>query len=183
MAIIGGLNDVSDVKILVLYILNYAGKALSRENLMLIALEAGSVQYFDLVQAIDELLLTGPVDIVGKDNPDMLRITEMGRQTLAMFEKNLPYTVRRKNQSALLKMLSDIKRKQSVKSNITKKEGGFEVVCTLLDGDDTLLEYKLLVPTQIQAQMIASQFEKQPTEKYKSILELLIDEKLFEDEN
>ena len=181
MAIIGGLNDVSDVKILVLYILNYAGAPLTRDNLMHIALDSGSVQYFDLAQAIDELLLTGPIDVVSTDTPDILRITEMGRQMLSMFEKNLPYTVRRKNQSALLKMLADIKHKQSVRSSVTKTETGYEVCCSLYDGDMLLLEYKLMVPTQIQAQMVADQFEKNPTDKYKNILDLLIDEKLFEE--
>lgn len=183
MAIIGGLNDVSDVKILVLYILNYAGTSLSKDNLIHIGLDAGSATYFDLAQSVDELLMTGHIDIVSRETPDIIRITEMGRQTLALFEKNLPYTVRRKNQSALVKMLADIRKSQSVKSDIIKKENGYEVVCTLLDEQDVLLEYKLFVPTQIQAQMIVSQFEKDPASKYKSILALLIDEKLFEDNN
>ena len=183
MAIIGGLNDVSDVKILVLYILNYASSTLSRDNIVHIGLDAGSATYFDLMQSVDELLMTGHIDIVSKNEPDNIRITEMGRQTLSLFEKNLPYTVRRKNQSALFKMIANIKRSQSVKSDVRKKGSGYEAVCTLLDGDDVLLEYKLFVPTQIQAQMIVSQFEKDPTGKYKNILELLIDEKLFEDEN
>lgn len=181
MAIIGGLNNVSDVKILVLYILGYAGTPLKKDDLIHIALDSESVQYFDLVQAIDELLITGPIDIINKDNPDILRITEMGRQVLSVFEKNLPYSVRRKNQNALLNLLADIKRKSSVTSEIIKKDGGYEVRCTLLDGDETLLEYKLLVPTQIQAQMIADQFEKDPTSKYKNILSVLVDEKLFEE--
>jgi hypothetical protein len=182
MSIIGGLNEVADVKILVLYILNYAGKSLKRENLIDIAMEAGSVAYFDLVQAIDELLMTGPIDIVGKDTPDDLRITQLGRQMLSMFEKNLPYTVRRKNQTALLSVLAKIERGQSVKSAVTRKGDSYEVCCTLLEGEDTLLEYRLLVPTQIQAQMIADQFESDPTSKYRGILELLIDEKVFDDE-
>ena len=56
------------------------------------------------------------------------------------------------------------------------------MVCTLVEGEDILLEYRLLVPTQIQAQIIADQFKTNPTDKYKNILELLVDEKLFEDE-
>lgn len=181
MAIIGGLNSVPDVKVLVMYILNYAGFPLSKDNLIKITLDSGTVEYFDVAQAIDEMLMTGLIDITGKDSPNMLRITEMGRQTLSMFEKTLPHSIRRKNQASLLKMLADIERKQNVKSKIEKTESGYEVVCTLLEGKDTLLEYKLLVPTQIQAQIIVDQFEKNPTEKYKNILELLIDEKLFED--
>lgn len=181
MAIIGGLNSVGDVKVLVLYILNYAGMPLSKDNIIKIAMQDGLVQYFDLMQAIDEGLLTGLIDIIGQDNPDILRITEIGRQTLSMFEKSLPHNVVRKNQSALLKMLADIERERNIKADIQKKKGGFEVTCTLLDGEDTLLEYKLFVPTQIQAQMIVDQFKSNPTQKYKSILQLLIDEKLFEE--
>ncbi len=181
MNIIGGLNSVPDVKVLVLYILNYAGTPLSKDNIQHIALSDGLVQYFDLCQAIDEALLTGLIDVVSSADPDTVRITEVGRQTLAMFEKTLPHSVRRKNQTALLNMLADIERGRNVKSDIIKKEGGYEAVCTLLDGDDTLLEYKLFVPTQIQAQMIVDQFENDPTGKYKGILSLLIDEKLFEE--
>lgn len=182
MTIIGGLNSVPDVKVLVLYILNYAGAPLLKDNIINIALSDGLVQYFDLVQAIDEMLITGLIDITSHDTPDLLRITELGRQTLGLFEKTLPHSIRRKNQTALLKMLADIERARNVKSNIEKKASGFEVTCTLIDGDDVLLEYKLLVPTQIQAQLIVEQFEKNSTEKYKSILQLLVDEKLFEED-
>ncbi len=181
MAIIGGLNSVGDVKVLVLYILNYAGMPLSKDNIVKIAMQDGLVEYFDLMQAIDEGLLTGIIDIIGKDSPDILRITEIGRQTLSMFERSLPHNVVRKNQSALLKMLADIEREKSVKADIQKTKNGYEVACTLLDGEDTLLQYKLFVPTQIQAQMIVDQFKSNPTQKYKSILQLLIDEKLFEE--
>ncbi len=181
MAIIGGLNSVPDVKVLVLYILNYAGIPLSKDNIINIGLDAGTAAYFDLAQAIDEMLITGLIDITSTKTPDILRITEMGRQTLLMFEKTLPHSIRRKNQSALLKLLADIERSKSVKSDIIKKQNGYEAVCTLLDGEDTLLEYRLFVPTQIQAQMVVDQFTKNPTDKYKNILQLLIDEKLFEE--
>lgn len=182
MTIIGGLNSVPDVKVLVLYILNYAGTPLSKDNINRIALSDGLVQYFDLCQAIDEALLTGLIDVVSSDTPDILRITEVGRQTLSMFERTLPHNVRRKNQTALLNMLADIERKRDVRSQVVRKNDGYEAVCTLLDGDDVMLEYRLFVPTQIQAQIIVDQFKNDPTGKYKSILSLLIDEKLFEEQ-
>lgn len=181
MTIVGGLNNVPDVKIMVLYILNYAGTPLSKDNINRIALSDGLVQYFDLCQAIDEALLTGLIDVVRSDTPDILRITEVGKQTLSMFEKALPHSIMRKNQTALLNMLADIERERSIKSEIVKKNSGYEAVCTLVDGEDILLEYRLFVPTQIQAQMIVDQFKNDPTGKYKSILSLLVDQKLFED--
>ena len=50
MAIIGGLNSVPDVKVLILYILNYAGGQLSKQNLINIALDGGTAEYFDIAQ-------------------------------------------------------------------------------------------------------------------------------------
>ena len=44
---------------------------------------------------------------------------------------------------------ADIERGRNIKSDIVKKADGYEAVCTLLDGEDTLLEYRLFVPTQI----------------------------------
>ena len=182
MAIIGGLNSVPDVKVLILYILNYAGGRLSKENLLQIALDGGTAEYFDIAQAMDGLMNSGLIDFVSHNTPNELYITELGRETLSVFEYNLPFSVRRKNQSALLRLLADIERKRSVKSRIEEKKNGYEAVCTLLEGEDTLLEYRLFVPTQIQAQIIVDQFENNPTEKYKNILQLLIDEKLFDDD-
>ena len=154
MAIIGGLNSVPDVKVLILYILNYAGGRLSKENLLQIALDGGTAEYFDIAQAMDGLMNSGLIDFVSHNTPNELYITELGRETLSVFEHNLPFSVRRKNQSALLRLLADIERKRSVKSRIEEKKNGYEAVCTLLEGEDTLLEYRLFVPTQIQAQKL-----------------------------
>ena len=125
---------------------------------------------------------SGLIDYTGKDTPDQLYITDLGKETLEVFENDLPYSVRRKNQSALLRLMADIERQSLVKSRVEEREKGFEAVCTLLDGEDTLLEYKLYVPTRIQAQMVVDQFERDPIDKYKKILSQLIDENVYGDE-
>lgn len=182
MAIIGGLNNVPDVKVLILYILHYAGGTLSRDNVIHIALDGGTAEYFDIAQALDGLMNSGLIDYTSKDTPDELYITRLGAETLEVFENDLPYSVRRKNQSALLRLLADVERQSLVKSRIEEREKGFEAVCTLLDGEDTLLEYRLYVPTRIQAQMVVDQFERDPIDKYKKILSQLIDENVYGDE-
>ena len=59
------------------------------------------------------------------------------------------------------------------------EEGGYLVTCRLTEQEKTLLEYKVLVPDEMQAHIIADQFLKHPTEKYQSIMAALIDENLF----
>ncbi len=181
MAIIGGLNSVPDVKVLVLYILSYAGGELSRGELIRIALDGGTAEYIDITEALDGLMNSGLIDFTSQHTPDRLYITELGRQTLSVFERELPYNVRRRNQAALIRLLAETERQREIHSDVVKKEKGYEAVCALLDGDDTMLEYRVFVPMQIQAQMITEQFKKEPIGQYKRILQLLIDEKLFEE--
>jgi hypothetical protein len=179
MPTLGALHSVPDVKLLILYILDYAGRSLSKENLVEIVQSSDTVEYFDFSEAFDKLLLDGLIDIKSESENNLFRITDAGKQTLELFRKELPFNVIKKNSAALLGVLSQIERKSQIKTKIEKHGSGYYVTCTLLDGDDVLLEYKLFVPDQLQAALIASQFEEYPTEKYKSILSLLIDQNLF----
>ena len=176
----GGLHTVGDVKALVLYILRYAGKPLNRENLTEIVLNDGLVD-FDFTQALQGLLEDGLVDITSPDDPTDYVLTELGRQTEELYETNLPFNVKKKNLAAMMSVLAQIKRESNTHTKIEKVSNGFLVSCTLTEQDGSiLLQYTVLVPDELQAHMITDQFCKQPTEKYKGIMSLLIDESLFE---
>ena len=179
MPALGALHSVPDVKLLILYILDYAGRCLTKENLIDIVQTSDTVEYFDFSEAFDKLLMDGLIDIKSESENNLYRITDAGKQTLNLFIKELPFNVIKKNSAALLGVLSQIQRKSNIRTKIEKHDSGYYVTCTLLEGDDVLLEYKLLVPDQLQAALIASQFEEFPTEKYKNILSLLIEQNLF----
>lgn len=176
----GGLHSLGDVKALILYISHSASRPLSQTHLTEIILNDGLVDYFDFSQAIQELLQEGLLDIASPEETDTYIITNMGRQTEQLYEKKLPFIVKKKALAALTKTLAKIKRDSNTYTEITPSSAGFLVTCRLTENDQTLLEYSVLVPDELQAHMIADQFSKFPTEKYQAILSAVIDENLFE---
>ncbi len=176
----GGLHALGDVKALILYISRSAATALTQENFTEIVLNDGLVNYFDFSQAFQELLQEGLLDILSVEESDKYVITEIGAQTEQLYEKKLPFNVKKKTLAALTKVLAKIQRDSSTHTEILPTTGGFHVVCRLSEKEQTLLEYTVLVPDEMQAHMIADQFAKYPTEKYQAIMSALIDENLFE---
>ncbi len=176
----GGLHSVGDVKALILYISNSAARPLMQEHFTEIVLHDGLVNYFDFSQAFQELLEEGLLDYASLDEQDQFIITEVGIQTQKLYEKNLPFNVRKKTLAALTKVLGKIKIDSSTHTDIVAAESGYYVVCRLTENQQTLLEYKVLVPDEMQAHIIADQFAKFPTEKYQAIMSAVIDENLFE---
>ncbi len=176
----GGLHTVGDVKALLLYILNASNTALNRDHLTEIVMNDGLVDYFDFSQALQELLQEGLLDIASAENENDYVITPLGIQTQDLYEKNVPFNVKKRSLAALTKVLAKIKRESNTITNIEQADGGFLVTCRLTEEERILLEYKVLVPDEMQAHIIADQFSKTPTEKYQGIMSLLIDENLFE---
>ncbi len=176
----GGLHSLGDVKALILYILLSASCPLNQTNLTEIVLNDGLVDYFDFSQAIQELLQEGLLDIVSPEESNTYIITNVGKQTEQIYERNLPFIVKKKVLAALTKTLAKIKRDSNTYTEISPCPAGFLVTCRLTENEQILLEYSVLVPDQLQAHMIADQFSKFPTEKYQAILSSVIDENLFE---
>ncbi|MBQ6947433.1 MAG: DUF4364 family protein [Clostridia bacterium] len=176
----GGLHSVGDVKALILYISNSAALPLTQENFTEIVLHDGLVNYFDFSQAFQELLQEGLLDILSVEENNRFVITEIGTQTEKLYEKNLPFNVKKKTLAALTKVLAKIQRDSNTHTEIVAAASGYHVICRLCENDQTLLEYKVLVPDELQAHLIADQFSKFPTEKYQAIMSAVIDENLFE---
>lgn len=175
----GGLHSLGDVKALVLYILHAASRSLEREHLTEIILNDGLVDYFDFSQGLQELLQEGLIDIASSDEMNTFVITDVGIQTKELYEKQLPFNVKKRALAALTKTLAKIRRDSNTHTDIGTADGGYLVTCRLTEDEKTLLEYKVLVPDEMQAHIIADQFQKHPTEKYQSIMAALIDENLF----
>lgn len=175
----GGLHSVGDVKALILFILSSNHSSLAKKSITEIVMSDGLVDYFDFTQALQELLDEGLIDIVSEEVSDEFVLTELGRQTEEIYEKNIPFNVKKKTLAALTKELANIQRDSNTHTEITATDTGFLVTCKLTEQQQILLSYSVLVPDELQAHIIADQFVKSPTEKYQAILSQLIDENLF----
>jgi hypothetical protein len=169
----GGLKDADEIKILICYLLKSVGKPLSFENLNEILQHDGLCNYFGFASALHEMLVSGHVDLVKDDGVELYKVTVLGAQTAALFERRLPLAVREKAINTAVKLLAQIKRESENRVEITESDGGFDVACSVFDMGDTLMSVKLLVADRAQAESIKKQFQKTPEIIYKGVLALM----------
>ncbi|MBR7142443.1 MAG: DUF4364 family protein [Clostridia bacterium] len=164
----GGLTGKLETKILVLYTLR-AGGGLDFDDITAVLLSQGLVNYFELSQAVEELLRAGHID----HNNGRAMLTPLGEEALREFDGHIPYSVREKAFAALLKLSAARRRKRAIPCEVVPCGNGYEVTAALFDGDLCLMRLSLYADCEIQAQRLRKNFEEAPEDLYLSIVERL----------
>jgi hypothetical protein len=170
----GGLTDSNDIKILICYLLKSIGRPLTFDNFNEILQHDGLCNYFVFASALHELLVSGHIDLFKKDGIEYYKTTSLGDETASLFERRLPAAVREKAVNAAINLFARIKRESENRVEITENpSGGFNVKCSVLDMDDSLMTVNILVYDKSQAQAVKRQFQSNPETIYKGVLGLL----------
>lgn len=82
----GGLRSKSEIKLLVCYLLRSVGEPLSKDVIDEVMQSYGFANYFDVSQALLELVQTGSITLDGAQ-PSVYRLAPNGRQAAEMLEK------------------------------------------------------------------------------------------------
>lgn len=171
----GGLTLGHEIKILLCYLLQNISQKLTLSQINEALLKRGLVNYFELADAMSELLESGHIVLCGttaKDE-DCYILTELGRKTAAEFSESLPLTVREKALASAQNLLA---RQKSAAENIVtvdKVKDGYMVNLIISDIGSDLLNLSLFMPTQVEAAAVKRQFMRDPLLVYKGILALL----------
>jgi hypothetical protein len=169
-----GIRDTTDIKILICYLLKNIDKPISFDNISEILLQDELVNYFELVKAIDDLLVSGHIDLVMQGEQKLYKSTRLGAGTAELFERRLPFSVKEKSVKAAINLLAKIKRESENSVEIAENaSGGLNVCCKILDMGDALLSINLFVPDKLQAEMVKKHFLANPELVYKGVLSLL----------
>jgi hypothetical protein len=166
----GGLRDENEIKILICYLLKTSGRPMSFDVLSQALQRDGLVNYFGFAQSLKELASSGHVLC---DAGGLYRVTQLGDETAATFERRLPLSVREKAVRAAAGMLERERLKAENKVNITKTGSGYTVECRVLYGGDELLALRALVPDMAQAKLMECRFLSAPEKVYSGALALL----------
>lgn len=176
---LGGLNQIPDVKALILYLLKEADCVLKESQLTDVMMADGLVEYFDYTQGVEELLMAGMIDIASLEEVGSYRITKQGLAVVAEYEQRLPYNVKSKTLAALKQNLRQKQEDDQVFAEIEPSQSGYSVTCTIREGGETMLSYRVLVPDRKDAYYAAERFKENPTGYYQKIMETVLDENLF----
>ncbi len=169
----GGLRNISDIRILVCYILYSVKAPISSENIIDICQQKAIANYFEVADAISALESRGCISRVpDADNSSATyyKIETPGKAIAENLDVALPISVRDKALEAAAQMLAEAKIEKENKVEIKKADNGYNVTCHISGGDEDLMQFTLYVPDLYQARMVKRNFLRNPGETYKMIL-------------
>ena len=168
------LKKKSDMKILILYLMNKIGYALDYVTLNDMITTDGLMSSFDFTECFAELLDAGNIRVVAGDSGELFAITEQGRRVCESLEGNLLAGIRDRIYKSALSMLdfrqSGRRTDHSVEI-VPDKKPVFR--CSVSDSSGELFSLRAEVESEDQLARVVNNWEKRPETVYKSILAML----------
>lgn len=168
----GGLRTKNEIRILICYLLTSVNSPLAKKDLIEIAVENGLANYFEMTDALSDLLEKGIITVSG-DAAEICSATDTARMISKQLDSDLPPTVRHKALCAATNLLARAKREQENRVEIKRAENGYCVTCHISGGDSDLMNFSLSVPTMAQANIVKNNFLNSPGTVYRMLLALV----------
>ena len=146
---------------------------MSRKQLCDCLQEAGLVNFFDLNEAIDDLLKQKMLVETEYLGETCLTVSEAGRNNAETLETTLTNTLRERSVKSALKMLSRAKAERETKVDIIKNETGYNVTFKIDGLGENLLTLSLYVADILQAEQLRENFLNNPSQIYSQILDVM----------
>lgn len=168
---LGGLRNRDDIRLLICYLLKSVDSPMTRQMLNEAMQEDGLANYFEVGQAIEELLKTANItaDILGED--EVISVTQKGREAAEMLEMSLPKTVREKAVNSAIRLITRARVERENKIEVTKEEnGGYTITFTLFDKNTQFMKLSVYVCDSLQLEQIKQNFINDPVKVYSTII-------------
>ena len=107
----GGLRTKNQIRILICYLLSSVDAPLSRQDIIGIMQDNGLANYFEVTDALAELLGNGNIT-ADEEHPDLLSATRQARMIAKQLDAAVPLSVRERAVSAAVNLLAAAKRIQ-----------------------------------------------------------------------
>ena len=102
----GGLRNRNEIRLLVCYLLKAIDKPVPKSLLLDALVGEGLANYFELNEAVAELLKNGNIDRDILDDEEVLTVTPRGKESAELLETTLPKTVREKAVNSGIKLMT-----------------------------------------------------------------------------
>jgi len=168
----GGLRSKDQIRILICYLLSSVGAPLSKEDIINIMQENSLANYFEVTDALSELIEKGIVLLL-PDNPELCIVSDTARGIAKQLDNTLPLSVREQAVAAAINLLAKAKRERENRVDIVKTDCGYNVECHISGGEMDLMSFSLYVPDLFQAHMVKDNFHRDPENVYCVMLALV----------
>lgn len=161
-------------KLIVLYMLDKVAFPLTQSQISEFVLDKGYTNYLTLQQVISELIETNLITAHTTLNRTQLTITREGKDSLGYFEGRIGDVIKKEIIDYFKENSMELKNEVSVVSNYYKTVNGeYEAILNAKEGDSSLVEIKLSVPTPQIASAICDNWNKKNQEIYQMLAKML----------
>lgn len=184
---INGLRSTEQIRIIICYILADMNSPMSRSSIQSALYDNGIANYFEISQAIDNLIEVGALDVTEAEEK-ILSVNEKGRKIAKELEDELSVYI--KNKAVKVARLTHLleKRRQDNDFTVTKiSEKRYRVDITMRAGmeddneADELMRLSLFVTDSLQAESMRQSFFNNPVTLYEKIIEGLTEDCTFKE--
>ena len=170
----GFIQDILDVKILILYVMSLVEEPVTAQTIYELCYQDDRLTYFDVQSAVPEMVVSGHLEHVAED---LYMITDKGRETAEITHEAIAFPVKHRAKAAVDKLNRTTKREQFIRTDIRKNEKDeYTVHMGLDDLHGSLMELQLTMPTLHQARKIENAFRKNAETVYQSVMIGLLEE-------
>ena len=160
---LGGLNDRTEIKILICYLLNALKRPITQNQLIECICGQELVNYFEKQKLISE-------------DENGFTITEEGTKVATQLEDVVSATVKRYAYSVAVKLLQYDALKKQNKTRITPlPDGGFNLKCSIEDDNFVIFEMDIHMPDEKTAKFAGEQFILMGQDIFKCMLGIVTD--------
>lgn len=168
---LGGLRNRDDIRLLICYLLKSVDAPMTRQMLNEAMQEDGLANYFEVGQAIEELLKTGNITADILDEDEVISVTAKGREAAELLQTSLPRTVREKAVNSAIRLTTRAKIERENKIEVKKEENsGYTITFTLFDRDTELMKLSVYVSDSLQLETVKQNFINDPVKVYSTII-------------
>ncbi len=165
----GGLRNTTQIKILITYIVARLKEPV-KDTMIIEALQLhGLANYFDVSQALEELIENGNLTSVDGE----IAITPKGILSAQELSEELPLTVKETALEDILGLRLLEKRQGENTVEIEQCKNGYNVTVKVMHKESTLMSLTVYAADAEQAQLLKSNFLKDPSKVYSTVVSTL----------
>ncbi|MCX7884780.1 MAG: DUF4364 family protein [Caloramator sp.] len=166
--------ELAENKLLILYILSNINMPISNSDITHIILENNLINYFALQQYLSELIESDFILDQKEDKRHSLSITSKGKKTLDLFINRIPDKKRKIIDEYIKHHINEIKNEvESVAEYLPYLNDKFLVNLKLKEEDKLLIELKITVDSNSEANNICKKWKNNSSELYQKITNML----------
>ncbi len=162
-------------KLIVLYMLEKVDFPLTTSQISEFILDKEYTTYFKLQKTLSEMVDSGLLRVETTHNRTLYHITDEGSETIHFFANKISPAIQKDIDDFLVEKKFELKEEVSIKSDYylnTNHE--YEVCCQIVENGFSLIDLKLTVPTEVEAETIANNWNAVSQDLYSLILSKLL---------